>query len=234
MTISRQDLAAYADGELDEARREEVRTAVEADPALAAVVAAHLKLKRTLYAHFGPVADAPVPDRFVDLLRQRERASVADFAAGREQRQVRCRLPGVRWGWIVGPALAASLALAVFVPSGGEAPAGYAGAQLATVLDRQLVAEQPADAGTRILLSFRDNEGRYCRAFNGKVQSGIACRDDEGWHLRVTAESAVMQQGDYRMAGGNAADILAEAQDMASGPALTAEEEAAARKQGWR
>lgn len=230
MTISREELTAYADGELDPARHEEVRAAVEADPALAAEVEAHLKLKRQLSAHFAAIAEAPVPDRFADLLRP-EPAPVADFAAAREKRRKR---PGVHWGWIAGPALAASLALAVFLPRGGEAPDGYAGAQLASLLDQQLVATQPADAETRILLSFRDGEGQYCRAFAGEAQSGIACRDAEGWRLRVAGEGAAVQQGDYRMAGGDAADILAEAQDMAAGPALTAAEEAAAREQGWR
>ena len=230
MTISREDLAAYADGELDAARHEEVRAAVEADPELAAEVEAHLKLKRQLSAHFAPITEGPVPSRFADLLRP-EPAPVADFASAREKRH---RRPGVHWGWIAGPALAASLALAVFLPRGGKAPDGYVGAQLASVLDQQLVARQPAEADTRILLSFRDRQGQYCRAFAGKAQSGIACRDAEGWRLRAAGEGAAAQQGDYRMAGGDAAGILAQAQDMAAGPALTAAEEAAAREQGWR
>ena len=86
----------------------------------------------------------------------------------------------------------------------------------------------------RVLLSFRDDAGAYCRAFSGDEQSGIACRDAEGWRLRAAGEGAAAQQGDYRMAGGDAAGILAQAQDMAAGPALTAEEEGAAREQGWR
>jgi hypothetical protein len=140
----------------------------------------------------------------------------------------------VHWGWIAGPALAASLALAVFLPRGGDVPEGYAEAQLASALDQQLVATQSADADTRILLSFRNDEGRYCRAFAGEAQSGIACRDGEGWRLHASGAGPAAQQGDYRMAGGDAADVLAEAQEMAVGPALTAEQEAAAREQGWR
>jgi hypothetical protein len=175
-----------------------------------------------------------VPGRFAEMLCEPEPAPVADFAAAREKRESRRGLSRVHWGWIAGPALAASLALAVFLPRSGDVPEGHAGAQLASALDQQLVATQPADADTRILLSFRDGEGRYCRAFASEAQSGIACREAEGWRLHVTGEGAVTRPDDYRMAGGNAADILAEAQDMASGPALTAEEEAAARQRGWR
>lgn len=228
MTISREDLAAYADGELDAPRREEVREAVEADPALAAQVEAHLELKRQLSAHFGHIAEEPVPGRFAEMLRPQPSAAI-DFAAAREKR----KRSGLHWGWIAGPALAASLALAVFVPR-GEAPDGYVGEELASVLDRQLAATQPASAETRILLSFRDDQGLYCRAFAGEAQSGIACRDDEGWRLRAADEGAPAQQGDYRMAGGDTADILARAQDMAAGPALSADAEAAARARGWR
>lgn len=234
MSVTSEELAAYADGELDPARREEVRAKVEADPSLAAQVAAHAALKQKLSARFAPIMEAPVPDRLTELLRAREPAPVADFAAAREKRDARRALSGVRWRWVAGPALAASLALAVFLPRGGDLPEGYAEAQLASALDQQLVATQSADADTRILLSFRNSEGRYCRAFASEAQSGIACRDSEGWRLHAAGAGAAAQQGDYRMAGGDAADVLAEAQDMAAGPALTAEQEAAAREQGWR
>jgi hypothetical protein len=234
MSVTPEELAAYADDELDAGRREEVRAAVETDPALAAQVTAHLALKQKLAAHFAPIAEAPVPDRFAEMLREREPAPVADFAAAREKRAARRGLSRVHWGWIAGPALAASLALAVFLPRGGDVPEGYAEAQLASALDQQLVATQSADADTRILLSFRNDEGRYCRAFAGEAQSGIACRDGEGWRLHASGAGPAAQQGDYRMAGGDAADVLAEAQEMAVGPALTAEQEAAAREQGWR
>jgi hypothetical protein len=233
MSVTPEELAAYADGELDAGRREEVRAAVEADPGLAAQVAAHLALKQKLAAHFAPVAEAPVPDRFAEMLREREPAPVADFAAAREKREAR-RGPRVHWGWIAGPALAASLALAVFLPRGGDMPEGYAEAQLAAALDQQLVATQSADVDTRILLSFRTGDGRFCRAFAGEAQSGIACRDSEGWRLHAAGAGAAAQQGDYRMAGGDVTEVLAEAQEMAAGPALTAEQEAAAREHGWR
>lgn len=223
MSVTREELAAYADGELDAAREAEVAAAVAADPALDAQLRAHRALKAQLGAHFAPILDAPLPERLTAPLR-REEAEIIDFVVARERR-IR------RWSWIAAPALAASLALAVFVPRGGG---DYAGGALAETLDGQLVAAQPADAPTRILLSFRDQAGSYCRAFAGEARSGIACRDAEGWRLVIEGEGAAAQTGEYRMAGNPAAETLKRAQAMAAGPALDAEAESAARARGWR
>ncbi|UYH55466.1 transcriptional regulator [Qipengyuania sp. SS22] len=230
MTITREELAAFADGELPPKRASEVAAAVEGDPELAHQLATHQALKSRLAGHFAPLAEEPVPERLSDMLAQKT-APVADMGAARERRQARRTLP--RWSWVVGPALAASLALAVFLPR-GEAPDGYAGAQLAGVLDTRLVAEQGADEDTRILLSFRDADGEFCRAFTAEAGSGIACRDARGWKLEALGEGATGAQTEYRTAGGGTTEILVQAQQMADGAALDAEAEAAARAAGWQ
>jgi hypothetical protein len=171
-----------------------------------------------------------VPESLTALFGKAE-PKVVDFTAAKQRRAAR-GIP--RWGWIVGPALAASLALAVFLPRGGEVPEGYAGAQLASALDNQLVATQQSGAPTRMLLSFRNDGGQYCRAFAGAAQSGIACKDAIGWQLKAVGGAAAMQQGNYQMAGSTAAELMAKAQDMAAGPALTADQEQAARASAWR
>jgi hypothetical protein len=229
MSVTREELAAFADGQLDEPRRSEVAAAVAADPALAAEVERHRALKDKLAAHFAPILDQPVPERLSALLGGAE-PKVADLTAARQRKAAR-GIP--RWGWIVAPALAASLALAVFLPRGGT-PEGYAGPQLAAALDEQLVATQASNAPTRILLSFRDDGGQFCRAFAGNAQSGIACKDATGWRLQAAGAGSATQQGDYRMAGSSAAGLMALAQDMAAGPALTASEEQDAKARGWR
>ena len=228
MTVTREELAAFADGELDPAREAEVAAAVAADPALAAQVEAHRALRARLGAHFAPVFEAPVPDRLASLLRPEPR--VVDFAAAREKRERARGLP--RWTWFAGPALAASLALAVLLPRGADD--GYASGDLAETLDGQLVAAQSSGAPTRILLSFRDGSGAYCRAFAGEAQSGIACRDDAGWRLIEEAAGSEAQDSEFRMAGNPAAEVLERAQAMAAGPALDGVQEQAAKARGWR
>jgi hypothetical protein len=225
MSVTREELAAFADGELPEPRRSEVAVAVAADAALAEQLERHRALKERLAAHFAPILDQPVPEGLIAPLGGGE-PKVTDFTAARQRKAAR-GIP--RRGWIVGSALAASLALAVLLPRGE----GYAGPRLAEVLDGQLVATQASDAPTRILLSFQNSDDQFCRAFAGEAQSGIACKDASGWRLRATVAGAAAQTGDYRTAGSASVELMAKAQAMAVGPALTAEEERAARAQHW-
>lgn len=232
MTVTREDLAAFADGELTGERAAQVAAAVAADPALASEVEAHRALRARLAEHYAPVAAAPVPDRLAALLTQSQEAEVVDFAEAKERREARRTIP--RWGWIVGPALAASLALVVLMPGSGDDGAPYADPQLARVLDTRLVAEQAPGADTRILLSFRAQGGDVCRVFSGEGGGGIACRDQRGWRLEALGEGSADASTEYRMAGANEAALLSRAQDMAQGPALDATAEAEAKANGWR
>lgn len=224
MTVTQEDLAAYADGELDAARAAEVEAAVAADPALAEAVRRHHALKDRLVAHFAPILDQPVPERLAAALQPGP--VVIDFAQAKARRTHKL----VRWSWMAGPALAASLALAIFL----QRDTGYADGRLSGTLDEQLVASQAPSAETRVLLSFRNQAGAYCRAFVDRSESGIACRDDRGWRLVLRGKGSSAPQGDYRMAGTPAAEVLERAQDMAVGPALDAAGEQQAQSRGWR
>lgn len=232
MTITPEDITAFADGELSDEREAEIAAAVEADPDLARQVSQHRAFKAILAEHYAPVLDQPVPDRLTAMLAEPRQADVADFAAARERRETRQRLP--HWGWIAGPALAASLALALFLPGRNDDTVVYADTQLAAVLEDTLVASQLPAEETRVLLSFRTEQGQYCRAFSGSAGGGIACRDDEGWRLEALGGGSEGATTDYRMAGAGDGEVLALAQEMASGTALDAERERAARAQGWR
>ena len=232
MTVTREELAAFADGELAGERAAQVAAAVAADPALADEVEAHRALRARLAEHYAPIAAGPVPDRLTAMLTQPQEAEVVDFAEAKERRAARRTIP--RWGWIVGPALAASLALVLFLPGSGDDGAPYADPQLAAVLDSRLVAEQAPGADTRVLLSFRAQGGDVCRVFSGEGGGGIACRDQQGWRLEALGEGSAGGSTDYRMAGASDAALLARAQDMAQGPALDSAAEAEAKANGWR
>lgn len=225
-----EEIAAFADGEALGARAVAIAAAIASDPALTAQVEAHRALKAQLAAHFAPILDERVPARLSEPLAPA--GEVIDFAAAKQLQVQRRTLP--RWTWLAAPALAASLVLALVIPRGDKASSDYAPAQLAAALDNQLVATQTADAHTRVLLSFRDDAGAYCRAFANSAQSGIACRDGKGWRLRSLGVGATADAGEFRQAGSDGAAVLAAAQEMASGPALDAAEEAAAKRIGWR
>lgn len=235
MNVSRDELAAFADGELTGARAREIEAAVAADPNLVRDLERHRALKAQLRAHFGAIAEAPVPEALTSLLRTAPEGvdtNVVGFAASRDRIAEKRRLP--RWSWVAGPALAASVALMVLVPRGGDNTGAYADAQLARLLDQRLVSQQAPGESDRVLLSFRDGAGAFCRAFTGRSGGGIACRDASGWRLEAFGEGSVGSDKEYRMAGAGDAAILVRAQEMAEGAALDSEEETAARARGWR
>lgn len=235
MTVTPEELAAFADGELDQARASEIAAAIAADPNLARQLASHRALKGLLASHYAPICAEPVPDRLAGLLQLREAelaAIVVDFAAAREAREAKRRIP--RWSWLVGPAMAAGLGLVLLRPAmTGDSP-GYAGPALAAALDTRLSADPAQAAQPRILLSFANAGGEFCRAYAAPEQSGIACRDGEGWRIEREGPGAVAAGGDYRQAGSVAEDLLAAAQELASGPALDRAGEEAALAKGWR
>lgn len=237
MSVTQEMLAAYADGELDAAEAVRVEAAMAADPALARKVEAHRALKARLAAHYAPVAEQPVPSHLAALLTGgsdtalAEEPQVVSLAAERRKRGL---APAIRrWAPFAGPALAASLILALWQPWQSAAPDGYAGGELAAVLDTQLAATQAADAPTRILLSFEREGGDLCRAYRSGETGGIACRDDAGWKIERQFALGDAPATEFRQAGSEA-NLLAAAQDMAAGGALDAAGEEAARRRGWQ
>lgn len=228
MSIADEELAAFADNELKGERKAAVAAAVASDPDLAQKVEQHRVLRASLGRHFAPVLEQEVPARLKGLLETENR--VIDFAKAKEKRN---RASEFRWSWVAAPALAASLALAVFLPRGSQVPEGYAQADLAAALDTQLVASQGDDVATRILLSFQREGGQYCRAYSSSDSSGIACRDDTGWALVEQAGGVSLDRSEFRQAGSSQEDLLERAQEMASGSALDADAERAAMAQGW-
>lgn len=233
MNVTEEQIAAFADGELSGDELARVEAAIAADPVLADKVEVHRRLRNTLGVHFAPVLDQKVPDHLTRMLnRQEDDAPVISFAAEREKRGL---APVVRrWAPIAGPALAASLVLAIVQPwNTGAMPAGYADGELAAALDEQLVATQMAGAQTRILVSFEGEGGELCRAYRSGDTGGIACRDATGWDIQREFALDGAQTTEFRQAGSEG-DVMAAAQAMAAGDALDAEAEAEAKANGWR
>lgn len=233
MSVTREQIAAFSDGELNGEELAAVEAAVAADPALAREVEAHRALKAQLGKHYAPILDRKVPDRLSEMLSgEQESAEVVSFAKEREKRGLAPALR--RWAPYAGPALAASLVLAVLAPwQASELPDGYADAQLAAVLDNTLVATQAPGEDLRVLVSFQNERGEFCRAFHAGAEGGIACRDDIGWDVRYGYVMDDPQTTEFRQAGSEA-ELFAAAQEMAAGEVLDAAGEAAAKDRGWR
>jgi hypothetical protein len=233
MTISPELLAAYADGELDAGTARTVETEIARDPQLQADLAAHRALRSRLATHFAPIVEQPVPDRLRKaVLADGEPSSVIDFVE--QARKRRAPVLPARWGRIVGPALAASLVLALFGYRLRPVENSYAQGEVASALDSQLVATQKTDAPVRILLSFQDRQGHYCRGFAQSARAGLACRDARGWRLLRTFRGPKNDATEYRQAGSPDMEVMAAAQNMAAGEAFDAAQEEQAARQRWR
>jgi hypothetical protein len=233
MTWDADTLRAFVDGELDEVSALRLAHKAEGDAELAGRIAAERELRRQLADHFAPILDEPLPDRLTQPIAEARKIVPLDPV---RRRRFGGYARTLRWA---GPAIAAALVLAVLSPGLGEGPTEtrggltFASDGLAQTLDRQLVADQRQGGETRILLSFADEQGTLCRGFARADLSGIACREDGGWHLRVQRDGVDVESGDYRQASSVDGAIMAAAQDMAAGPALDAEQERAARARGW-
>ncbi len=232
MDVDDATLMAYLDGELDEIARRRVEARLGADVALNARLETQRRLKARLAAHFDPIAEEPVPERFRAMLD----TSVVDFGAAPARR--------TRPFWQSAAALAATLVLGLAIgrglPMGGEGVVAsmdgalVARGELADALDRQLASAQDAGAPTRVGVSFARADGSFCRTFASAAISGLACREGAQWRMLATATAAPGPRGDYRQAGADSPLILQAAQELMTGEPLDANGERRARDRGWR
>jgi hypothetical protein len=230
MTIDAETLMAYADGELDMISAKRVEKAIAADPALAEQVEKHRQLRAMLSGAFDPIASAPVPGQLEAMIRESAKFTPIETA--------KKPVIATHW-WRNAGAIAAALVVGVMVGQmvrpGSEIAANgssvMASGTVAKALEGQLAATQ-GDAPVRMLVSFRNADKQYCRAFETKAQTGIACREAEGWQVRLLRSDGATQKSEFRQAG--SLDIIAEAQELAVGEPLDAAGEAAAKAMGWR
>jgi hypothetical protein len=226
------DFYAWLDGELAEPQASAMAAKVAADPELSKFAQQHRALGARLTAAFAPIADAPVPERLRAAVTPT--ADVIDFAAARERRAKRWTVTGLA----MAASLALGLALGVALPHGGtgrfESRDGLlaAAGPLVAALDKQL-ASAGEQEGVRIGLSFKDQSGRYCRTFTSGAESGLACRNGEGWSIDGLV-AGQPQTGNYRMAAGPDPALGSLVDSRNSGDPLGPAAEAVAIKTGWR
>lgn len=230
MMIDRETLMAYADGELDPLSAKRVEKAIAAQPELAAQVMAHRALRARLAGHFAPVIEAPLPERLTVLLdpdvvpiKPAHKASV--FVQARS-------LAAMAAALVMGLMLGQVINLGTPGSVGSQQGVLVARGDLAMTLDTQLASAQPANAATRIGLTFRNGAGHVCRTFESTSLSGIACRADDHWRLMRTIAGEAHAEKTYRQAGSS--EIMAAAQAMMATDPLDADGERKAKDSGWQ
>ncbi|RYG71147.1 hypothetical protein EON77_13125 [bacterium] len=157
-----------------------------------------------------------------------------------------------RWNWREWSAIAATLVLGVllgpyvlrasqtlpFVSAGGRVVAIGA---LERALMRQASGgdEREAD-GLAIGLSYRTNDGVYCRTFAmNRGPAGVACREWGEWVVEVLARNPRARQSNpqesYRQAGTAFPEAVRRAVEASiEGEPLTAEQEQELTRRNWR
>jgi hypothetical protein len=255
MNITDETLMAYADGELEPARRAEVEAAIGRDASIAARVGEFRRQRERLQQAYSSVLEEPVPERLLAAVEARAAARpsgtvvrlepLRTAAAARSQR---------KWSWPEWSAIAASVLLGVLVSqlgsigrNGESIDAGPDGLvarrSLAEALSTALAGNQSSGGLVQVGLSFGDKSGALCRTFNTHGRrdlSGFACFRDGLWRVGMIIEAApgataAAADGNLRTAASALPPALLRAiEDRMLGDPLDADQERAARARGWR
>jgi hypothetical protein len=254
VSVSDDALMAYADGEVDVATRAVIEAAMRDDPEIRRRIEEHRALREALQGAFSEVLDEPVPQRLIDAARGQDAArrqnaaragNVVDLAVARP---VAVDIAGRRRTWQPA-AMAASVLVGVALGylgwhgsdtwvttnSSGEL---VAGAGLAGALSNQLSEDRSAGLAAITGLSFRAKTGDFCRTFSltgAHASSGLACREGDGWKIKVLAQSpAAPNSSNFRPAASDVAPaVRAVVEESIDGEPLDQAGEIAARKRGW-
>jgi len=150
--------------------------------------------------------------------------------------------------WIPAGAMAGGIALGVLLAGSfgigtlmrSDGGALIAQGQLAQTLTTALASEQSGLAAARIGVSFWSKDGSFCRSFvtQGSTRgslAGIACRENGTWQIATLATAEPRTEGGFATASAEMpATVRAALNAMIAGDPLDADQERAARNQGWR
>ena len=257
MTVSDEEVFAYVDGELPPEAMAKITDAMGKDPALAARIQAQRDLRRLLSGAHAGVLREPVPPglkaaatatggrpaEVIAFPQPKPKEKAKDKAKLQKPVLPTAGRPTFRkppaWA-AMAACLVAGLAVGrLALPSpptadGRAAVTPMAVGPLARALEDG-AAGQAQDA-VRIGVTFKSQDGRWCRTFEGQAQAGVACRADGSWRVLASSPAAPKAQGgEYRQAASQAPTaVMAVVDDMISGAPLDAAGETQAIKNNWR
>lgn len=236
--VTEESLMAWVDGELPADEAAQVQAAVQADPALQRRAAALRELTQHLRSAFAEDLAAPVPDHLAEMAHGTPALARVLPLPRKAWHQ---RLDWAHWGGIAaGLLLVVGLGARLMPGPAGDTPqivqAGdrlQAAGRLAQALEHEL-ASMPQSSDIRLLVSFRDREGHFCRSFSATAGRGLACRDGGHWQIVALAAPAPAERQDLRLASQDWPEAVMQAVERRmAAPALDAEQERAARDARW-
>ena len=248
MNFSDETLMAYADGELDDATRQQIREAINRDPEIARRVASHQALRDSLRSSFEPVLAEAVPDRLLAAARSKRReSSDSNVVPLRSRTKAPAPVrPLPKWAALAASFVLGALALQ-FATSLRNSPSIterngqlLAAGALQQALSNQLSGLQAIAPSAHIGISFLSKKGQYCRTFQlpqSTSLSGLACNEAGNWKVEILAraDGSSTANPEYRPAGSNLPPAVIQAvNDNIAGDPLDAKSEASARARQWQ
>jgi hypothetical protein len=241
MGITDQLLMAYVDGELSPDLAALILSRLETEPELLQRLEKHKQLRSELSAAYGPAMREPLPPDLAALLAQ-EGVKVAASTA-RLAQDFTLRVFANVWPMWVAVAAAAVIGVGLSEALHSSDPLALsrgrivAAGPLARSLEHNLAADA-SGSGARIVASFEDRAGRYCRVFEarGGHEDGVACKNDGHWQVVALANAVGSDPSSgHRQASLALAESVAAAVDeVQASNVLTPEQERQARAQQWR
>ena len=249
-------LMAYADGELSESDRRQLKAQLESQPELAERLRVFEDTRRPLLELFAQKAAEPVPEHIVSLVQTSPTFDGArgSPAHGGFSQRMRTLVAKLREPFAL-PQFALAGTVAALVVGGSVVYfAGFAGpdlhkagSPLAVALDTVPSSSSSLLGGDGAIfkskLTFQSRAGEYCREFlagqpKGTGQNGVACREKNGdWRMEASAPTKIRADGSEVKTAfekSTRADVDAALDRLMDQPAFDAEDESALIKNGWR
>jgi hypothetical protein len=236
MTLSKEILMQFVDGELAPQEASRIEAEIAGDAQARAFVETQTALRREFQAAFSPVMEGRIPDRLTAAIANTPVSWRWRMAQGFSRRNV--------WLWTGLPAagaLALGLVIGIAVNPSNVGPIAtqngtlVAQGVLADALNTRLASDTPQANAPHIGISFRAKDGRACRTFETNGVAGIACRGETKWNVATLTAAPSEASGTYHMAGSSMPDaIRAAAANMIDGAPFDAEAERQARDSGWK
>jgi hypothetical protein len=223
---------AYVDGELTPEDRSALERRLASDRQLQCAVANERLLRSKFAETYDPTLAEEVPQRLLQLL-ERPNPQVLPFR--------RPRIAPAGWRWQHLTAMAASLALALFLGNGllsndraAEDQAGFRiTKETAEALNVQLASTQSANAPVQIGVSFIGPEGQPCRTFGVSEGAGLACRSGNEWKLELFAPGTGSSGTEFQRAESGSTAVMSKVQELIAGEPMDGRQERQARDAGW-
>lgn len=234
-------LMRRVDGELSPDEAERVDLAARTDPGVAARLESLRRLREVTREAF-PIGVDPRDRALKALIASEGVRKPSPLAAlGAVLAEAFAPRRVAIWGGLAAAAFVAGVLIGPGMAGDGDgfsvrADGTLAEAGLIRVLDTRLTSDGADADGRSVALTFRDDQGRWCRTFEAAEAgvAGLACRQDDGWAMRALAPID-RPAGEIRTASAETpAAVLAAVDATITGETLDAADEARARDAGWR